>query len=44
MKVLCTGGSGFIGTHLIDRLLSRGEEIINKREKKNNKGATPSPI
>jgi GlcNAc-P-P-Und epimerase len=29
MKILCTGGSGFIGTHLIDSLLDRGIELIN---------------
>jgi GlcNAc-P-P-Und epimerase len=29
MKVLCTGGSGFIGTHLIDSLLAQGIELIN---------------
>ena len=27
MKVLITGGSGFIGSHLADRLLERGDEI-----------------
>ena len=29
MKILCTGGSGFIGTHLIDNLLARGIDLIN---------------
>ncbi len=28
MKSLITGGSGFIGSHLIDLLLSKGEEVI----------------
>jgi len=28
MKVLITGGSGFIGSHLADRLVSRGDEIL----------------
>lgn len=28
MKVLITGGAGFIGSHLADRLLSRGDEIL----------------
>jgi UDP-glucose 4-epimerase len=28
MKVLITGGAGFIGSHLADRLLSRGEEVL----------------
>ncbi len=29
MKIVITGGAGFIGSHLIDRLLSEGETIIN---------------
>lgn len=29
MKILCTGGSGFIGTHLIDSLLAEEIECIN---------------
>jgi len=28
MKVLITGGAGFIGSHLADRLLSRGDEVL----------------
>lgn len=28
MKVLITGGAGFIGSHLADRLLGRGDEIL----------------
>jgi UDP-glucose 4-epimerase len=28
MKVLITGGAGFIGSHLADRLLERGDEIL----------------
>jgi len=28
MKCLATGGSGFIGSHLVERLLSRGDEVI----------------
>ncbi len=28
MKVLITGGSGFIGSHLTDRLLARGDEVL----------------
>ena len=28
MKVLITGGAGFIGSHLADRLLGRGDEVL----------------
>jgi UDP-glucose 4-epimerase len=28
MKVLITGGAGFIGSHLADRLLARGDEVL----------------
>ena len=27
-RVLVTGGAGFVGSHLIDRLIDRGDEVL----------------
>ena len=46
MKVLITGGAGFIGSHLADRLLDRGDEVlvIDNYSTGRRDNLTPHPI
>ena len=40
MRVLITGGAGFIGSHLADRLLARGDEVARRSTTTRPRAAT----
>ena len=42
MKVLITGGAGFIGSHLADRLLARGDEVAGHRQLRDRPARQPA--
>ena len=44
MKVLVLGGSGFIGSHIVDRLLSVGHEVVVFTRNKNTDASVINPM
>ncbi len=43
MKVLVTGAAGFLGSHLLDRLVARGDQVIGVDHHRREKMRFPNP-
>ena len=44
MRVLVTGGAGFIGSHIVDRLVERGDSVLVVDDLSGGRRANLSPL